>query len=215
MITEQERVIRKSQGYDIDFEQNGKKYWINSNEWDKEKEARLYKETGLKTFREYYGEENLVVYDPEYFEDQERFLGYIGNREKNIPQPINMSSGWGMFSQCSLKGVDLSGWDMHNVISISRMFYECENLMYINMASCDFSNVRTMYAMFACCKKLKELYLPSNFKNATKDATDELNEIFFRCDKLYEKYGTVIDSELLQKIIEDSNRSNLTQLKAF
>ena len=44
MITQEEKIIRQAQGYDIGFEKDGKKYWINSSTWNKEpanKKSRL------------------------------------------------------------------------------------------------------------------------------------------------------------------------------
>lgn len=237
MITEQERIIRKSQGYDIGFEQSGKKYWINSNEWNEEKEKRLFQETGLKTFREHYRTRNLVIYDPKYFENKESHLGYIGSLEQDIPQPINMSSGRKMFSRCSLREINLSDWDVQNVIDVkgmflschilqcvnlgnwntvslsdaSYMFKGCQSLKSVNLANWDTHNLKYMDAMFRSCAKLQSLNL-ANWK-----LNDEIFiiDMFEWCNTLLNKNECKTTAELLQKIIEDSNKHNLGQLKAF
>ena len=129
MITEQKRILRKSQGYDLGFEYNGKIYWLNTDTWDEDKEAMLFKKIGLRSFREGTGNKNLVIYDPEYFEATEDYLYYKNNQQDSIPQPINISSAYKMFHTCTnLTSLDLSNWDVSNVRDMNYMFYNCKNL---------------------------------------------------------------------------------------
>lgn len=187
MITDQERIIRKSQGYDIGFEQNGKKYWINSNEWNEKKEEKLSQETGLKSFREQPGN-RLVLYNPSYFEVCEMinctYLHYIGEEEQDIPQPVNMSSCYEMFLDCELSRLDLSNWDVSNVVNMVEMFGHCANLKYLNLCNWNLKSSVNAYYAFAGCFEFLRIYRGLN------------------------------SPEILQKIIEDSNE-HLETLQAF
>ena len=175
MITEQERIIRKSQGYDLGFEHNGKKYWLNTNNWNDEKEKRLFQETGLKTFREYCEDENLVLYNPEFFKVANKtthiyHLHYKGKYVSSIPQPINMSSCYRLFYECSyLPLLDLNDWDVSKIKDMQEMFRGCINLQSLNLNNWNVSNVKNMSDMFANCESLTSIDLSgwnvSNVKN--------------------------------------------------
>lgn len=229
MITQEERIIKESQGYDIGFEKDGKKYWINSNTWNEEKEKKLFEETGLRVFRESKGDKNLVFYDPEYFEVQlGTLLCYIGSREKDIPQPINMSSTYCMFSWCSLNSLDLSNWDVSSVKDMRSMFSKCSSLQSLNLANWDASAVREMGYMFYDCSSLQSLNLANwgingvrsmNFMFYECSSLQSLNlagwkigktvytkYLFSGCSSLHLKYGPMSNRDLLKKIIADSNK---------
>lgn len=267
MITEQERIVRRSQGYDIGFEYNGKKYWINSSDWNVEKEERLFQETGLRTFREETGNNNLVLYDPEYFGIYNGLfscLAYTGRNEKSISQPINMSSGYRMFARFNkCKSLCLDDWDMSAVVDITEMFSDCTNLQSISLNNWDVKNITNMesvfeysrslqqidlsswrtseimsiYNMFNYCTGLQSLNLSdwditdeidmrSAFRqcknlqslrldNWNIDNTARINKMFEGCRYLQAKYNTSDDRELLQAVIEDSNKSHLERMSTF
>lgn len=184
MITEQEKIVRESQGYDLGFELNGKKYWLNTNEWSAEKEKRFRKETGLCTLREGTGNKNLVVYDPEFFEvgshDKHRYLHYKWSQRLNIPQPINMSSGYNMFLGCEDKHLDLSNWNVSDVVDMSYMFNLCEDLELISLEEWNVSNVISMSQMFADCSTLKSLPIAGWDTSKLKD----MSYMFCNCRNL-------------------------------
>ena len=230
MITQEERIIRKSQGYDISFEKNGKKYWINSNTWNKEKEEKLFQETGLRAFREEAVDKNLVIYDPEYFEITSiGYLHYIGSIEKDIPQPINMSNAFSMFEDCNeVQSLDLLSWDMSSVKDMGWMFEGCSSLQSLNIYNWDVSSVENTSSMFCYCTSLQSLNLAGwdvsninnmemmflscsslQFLNLTNWDTKNLEyaaNIFYDCSSLYSKYNTIDGRKLLERIIEDSNK---------
>ena len=244
MITEEERIIRKSQGYDIGFEQNNKKYWINSSTWAEEKNEKLFQETGLKAVREATGNKNLVLYNPEYFEpwiptsSNDYIISYEGTSENKIPQPINMSSADSMFSSCHrLNSLDLNDWDMTNVLDMSNMFASCENLTELFIRDWDVSNVVKASHMFVDCVSLKSLdlsgwqtgvfhYIGFMFARC-KNLEDLLlpniqgknnyllNDTFDQCTALHEKYGTQDDVEIYNKIRTKYNETHLQDLQAF
>lgn len=244
VITEQERVIRQSQGYDIGFEQNGKKYWINSSSWNEEKNERFFQETGLKAFKEGTANKNLVIYNPEYFEvweseQGELLLSYTGDLEQKIPQPINMSSADSMFRCCSgLRTLDLNDWDMSNVIDVGGMFSGCINLTQLHISDWDVQKITRAFNLFAGCESLKTLYISKwrveklinvgyMFDNCQKledlklpdfkvKLKSSLDTMFSGCEKLYEKYSTQNSVEIYKKIREEANtQTDLEQLNIF
>lgn len=118
----------RARGYDIYVYRNGKNIFINSNNWNEEKENRLYKEYGLQTFREHSGDENLVVYDPKFFEKtdklwfNEKNLVYCGPDEGEVKFPINCSSMRSMFSTLLDCEVDFSECNLSCISCIEEAF---------------------------------------------------------------------------------------------
>lgn len=215
MITEEERIIRKSQGYDIGFEQNGKKYWINSNTWNERKEIRLFQETGLATF---YVKDNICFYDPHYFEKRyfelvgEICLLYVGDRETNIPQPINMQNYSCMFVGTNhLKNLDLSDWDMSEATATTGMFMDSRELCNLNLSNWNLSKDKRLMSMFKNCQNLENL----NLKNFKSPKGFFLGTIFDGCIKLQNRYKVFGSTELLNRIFLDTNEVKIRKLDAF
>lgn len=231
MITEQERIVRRSQGYDIGFEYNGKRYWINSYAWNGEKEERLFQETGLRTFRETIGEKNLVLYDPQYFNIHLNcnvpYLHFHSRIEKNIPQPINMSSAFGMFYNSHVSELDLSDWDMSNVTYYLETFAHCASLTRLNLAGWDVHNVSNINNMFYGCKSLRHLDLAGwDIELSTRAQAvfvDCRILINIYCEKdegfaeFYNQYKLtdLWCMSLLHLIIADSNKYHLEEINTF
>lgn len=70
-----------------------------------------------------------------------------------------------LFYKCkTLKSIDLSSFDTHNVFSTFAMFYYCEALEQIDLSGLDFGAVENANYMFFNCKNLKVLdFSDSNF----------------------------------------------------
>ena len=84
----------------------------------------------------------------------------------------------GMFYNCqNLKYIDLSSFDTRNVKSMDSMFYRCWNLENINLSSIVTKNVTTLNRMFYDCVNLKSIDL-SCFD--TRNVAS-LYEMFFDC----------------------------------
>ena len=63
-----------------------------------------------------------------------------------------------MFWRCnSLEQLDLSGWDTSNVTDMSGVFENCSSLKELDLSGWDISNVTSMKQMFSRCKSLKKL----------------------------------------------------------
>ena len=74
-----------------------------------------------------------------------------------------------MFYECkNIIDIDLSSFETKNVTNMSQMFRECENLTNINLSNFDTQNVTNMKFMFGYCDNLKTIDLSSfNTKNVT------------------------------------------------
>ena len=86
-----------------------------------------------------------------------------------------------MFFNCrNIIDIDLSSFDTKNVTNMNCMFRECENLENINLSNFDTRNVTDMKFMFGECKNLKNIDL-SSFD--TKNVTN-MKGMFSGCEHL-------------------------------
>ena len=86
-----------------------------------------------------------------------------------------------MFYECiNLINIDLSSFNTENTIDMSYMFAYCHNLLNIDLSSFDTKNVNNMYSMFSYCYLLKNINLDS-FE--TKNVTD-MGYMFSNCENL-------------------------------
>ena len=105
---------------------------------------------------------------------------------KVIDYPLNsgMTDLANLFNGCSnLIAVNLTTWDVSNVINMNNMFYSCESLIKLDMSSWDVQSLSQANNMFSFCKKLKSLNL---FKWRSKNASLYLNEFLYGCEELEE-----------------------------
>ena len=86
-----------------------------------------------------------------------------------------------MFYNCkNIINIDLSNFDTSNIINMERMFCCCENLININLSNFETKNVTSMRSMFYNCKKIKDLNL-STFD--TRNVTN-MKSMFNTCELL-------------------------------
>ena len=63
-----------------------------------------------------------------------------------------------MFDSCSsLQSLDVSNWNVGNATGMGNMFYSCSSLQSLDVSNWDVSNVTSIYNMFYGCSSLKEL----------------------------------------------------------
>ena len=80
----------------------------------------------------------------------------------------NLNYFFGLFYDCdNIINIDLSSFNTKNVTNMSSMFDNCENLTNINLSSFDTKNITEMNFMFDCCLKLKNSSINYN-KNDSK-----------------------------------------------
>ena len=138
-----------------------------------------------------FGHDNLKElneYNTEIFIDNKKYkyTKYFkpekeGLYEIKIKFNINIKDCSFIFYDCSnLINIDLSSFDAENVTNMSNMFGGCYNLTNINLSSFDTKNVTNMYSMFYNCSNLTNIDL-SSFD--TKKVTN-MHNMFYFCSKL-------------------------------
>ena len=119
------------------------------------------------------------------------------NRKLNLTSPSNtIIMNWNSpVTDCSkmfneliyINSIDLSNFNSPNIVSMSYMFYNCQNLMHINFTNFKTSNVRDMNYTFYNCIALASLDL-SSFDTTKVISMDYM---FFNCLNLTSlKLGT-------------------------
>ena len=89
----------------------------------------------------------------------------------DVSNVIDMQS---MFWGCrSLEELDISGWDTSNVTDMGYMFKYCESLKELDLSGWDVSNVTDMFSMFENCSSLEKLNLSG------WDASNVTNNLMF------------------------------------
>ena len=77
----------------------------------------------------------------------------------SFPCTDKINNMQGMFEGCSqLKELDLSGWDVSNVMNMYCMFLSCYNLITLNLSGWDMGYVRNIDSMFEGCYSLNIIY---------------------------------------------------------
>ena len=157
----------------LTFTLEGKTYSLNVN-FEKERE-RAKEEVNANSlakydwFKEETGEKHWVLYNTEMYEmirDDIFYLHY--KKDSNLAPviPINASSCYKMFYECyDLIALDLSNFDTSRVTDMSYMFSYCSRLISLDLSSFDTSNVTDMSYMFKDCSGLTLLDL-SNFNTS-------------------------------------------------
>ena len=85
-----------------------------------------------------------------------------------------------MFYNCkSLTSIDISNFNLKNVISIYSIFCNCENLLTINLPNFT-SNANNYSYIFKNCKNLKYL----NLSTFSPNEINSIKEMFYGCDSL-------------------------------
>ena len=87
-----------------------------------------------------------------------------------------------IFFNCqNIISIDLTSFDSSEVITMHKMFYKCFNLSEISLGNIDTSKVENMQYMFGKCKKLKEITFPKSFKT---NNVNDISYMFFDCNDL-------------------------------
>lgn len=114
-----------------------------------------------------------------YFE----FEGYGGQEIPNL-KGLDTSKVTRMsyvFYNCSnLIELDLSSWNTGNVTNMSNIFYGCNNLVSVNLNGWNTNNVADMQRMFNTCSKLKSF----NFTSWNTSNVTNISYMFNGCNEL-------------------------------
>ena len=113
-------------------------------------------------------------YDIGIFEETK--FKYIDISDWNVSNIVSM---FGMFSNCKkIESVgDLSSWDTSKVINMNSMFYSCEKLKSVgDISKWDVSNVTNMGFMFCNCENFNQDISNWNVSNVT-----DIDFMFHNC----------------------------------
>ena len=100
-----------------------------------------------------------------------------------------------MFFNCeNIISLDLSHFDSSEVKTMHKMFYKCFSLEVINLENLDTSKVENMQYMFGKCRGLKEITFPRTFKT---NNTNDISYMFFDCNKLENINNLSFDTKLV------------------
>lgn len=86
----------------------------------------------------------------------------------------------GMFKDCKVKHLDLSKLRTHNVTDFSDMFYNCDDLIDLNVDGFDTSKAEDLCGMFHGCHKLTQL----NVKHFNVNSVLNMSYLFSGCRSL-------------------------------
>lgn len=150
------------------FSLEGRDYCFNVNS---EKERELVKEEinanssiRYDWFKEGTGEKHWVLFSTVMYEVEDIYLHYKESSLLAPVIPINATSCYAMFRDCSrILSLDLGDFNTSKVTDMQYMFSECLNLTQLDLSSFDTSKVIDMYNMFYNCKFLNTIYISNKW----------------------------------------------------
>lgn len=116
---------------------------------------------------------------------QKMFYGCSSLNKLTLPRKVKtekLESMFSMFKGCSsLTALDLSGWNLNNVIDMSGLFQYCSSLTSLKLPKVlDTKKIQSMTSMFSGCSSLTSIDLSGwNVENVT-----EMGDLFYDCSNL-------------------------------
>ena len=116
---------------------------------------------------------------------QKMFQGCSSLNKLTLPRRVKtekLESMFSMFKGCSsLTALDLSGWNLNNVIDMSGLFQYCSSLTSLKLPKVlDTKKIQSMTSMFSGCSALTSIDLSGwNVENVT-----EMGDLFYDCSNL-------------------------------
>ena len=166
------------------FSLEGKIYSLNVNSEDERKRVKKEVNTNSLTkydwFKEETGEKHWVLYNTEMYEmirDDIFYLHY--KKDSNLAPviPINTSSCYKMFYECyDLIALNLSNFDTNKMTDMSWMFANCLNLTTLDLSNFDTSKVIEMFCMFGHCNSLTSIYISDKWNTNRVDSSRDMFE---------------------------------------
>ena len=102
----------------------------------------------------------------------------VGIYQIKLKLSFNINNCYKMFYNCNnIISIDLSFFDSSKVTNTSYMFSRCNNLLYINLSNFDASKIKNMSYMFSHCGKLVNIDL-SSFNTET---LYNMSYMFYNC----------------------------------
>ena len=168
----------------LTFTLEGKIYYLNIN--SKEERERVKAEVNTNSlakydwFKEETGEKHWVLYNTEMYEmirDDIFYLHY--KKDSNLAPviPINTSSCYKMFYECyDLIALNLSNFDTNKMTDMSWMFANCLILTTLDLSNFDTSKVIEMFCMFGHCNSLTSIYISDKWNTNRVDSSRDMFE---------------------------------------
>lgn len=130
-------------------------------------------------------EDIAEITNPKLIAKDNASIAFSAVEEAIIPKIMintsNVTNMNGMFYNCkNLVTLNLSNFDTSKVTNMETMFYGCQSLVSLDLSNFDTSNVKNMEYMFFDCSSLETLDI-SNFD--TSKVTN-IDSIFVNCDNL-------------------------------
>ena len=116
---------------------------------------------------------------------QKMFYGCSSLNKLTLPRKVKtekLESMFSMFKGCSsLTALDLSAWNLNNVIDMSGLFQYCSSLTSLKLPKVlDTKKIQSMTSMFSGCSALTSIDLSGwNVENVT-----EMGDLFYDCSNL-------------------------------
>ena len=115
---------------------------------------------------------------------QKMFQGCSSLNKLTLPRKVKtekLESMFGMFDGCSsLTALDLSAWNLNNVINMESLFKNCSGLTSVALPKVTSKKIQYMQRMFSGCSSLTSIDLSGwNVENVT-----EMGDLFYGCSNL-------------------------------
>ena len=104
---------------------------------------------------------------------------YLGEDFYETCRPKNMDSNMVNYGDTGLKILEITCTN-ENISSLENMFYDCSDIIFINLTDFDTSNIIDMKSMFAGCTSLESLDL-SKFNTSN---VEDMSVMFAECNSL-------------------------------
>ena len=132
-----------------------------------------------------------------------------------------------LFENSSIETIDLSKWNVSNLVDIEKMFALCQNLLYANLSNWNVKNIENTHHMFYFCSRMKSVTLSwqcnSSIKNMNgmfKDCSSlkaidiscfgsythgDIREFFMNCDNLTTIEGLALNADVSDRFLLNAN----------
>ena len=181
---------------DKDRDQFNNIYFLENINHSLNKEKYLYKENFFEL-----NNENCTIYiNNERVEFKKYFKPNNKDKEYTIKIELKekMKNCSYMFFNCpNIISIDLSKFDSSEVKTMDKMLYKCFFLEKINLENLDTSKVENMQYMFGKCKNLKEITFPTTFKT---NNVNDISYMFFDCNKLEKINNLCFDTKKVKSM---------------
>ena len=125
-------------------------------------------------FFENYKPCSVYINDSPHDINNEYYFNYSQSIVIIISWNINIISTKDMFWDCNnIIEIDLSNFDSSQVTEMEGMFFLCKNLIFLNITNFNTSQVKNMYSLFKGCSSLISLNL-SNFDTSKVNSMIEM-----------------------------------------